>query len=189
MRTQFSGPVPGYALVPGYQTGFYYGPIVSTTGTLALAANTLYLTPLYVSRQMLFDRLAVEVTAAGADAGVTCRIGLYRSDRYGIPALLLLDAGLILAGSADGTGTREVTIRQRLMPALYWVAVTGSGIVGAGPTLRSLTAGILPVLPISVTNNTLTCGWQCATAAGVLPASLSGLTTNSNSPRLNLRAA
>ena len=189
MATHLSGPLEGYAATPGYQSGAYYGPLSTGINTVVETGQTLRLSPFMVTRPVNLDRLAIEVTTLGADAGVLTRLGIYRSERDGMPGLLFLDAGVVPTGSADGTGAKQVTISLRLNPGLYWLASLTTGVSGTGPTLRTTAIVSLPLVPLIIPGNFHPCGWQQAVTGTSFPGLASGLSNNLNIPRLQVRAA
>lgn len=101
----------------------YYISNVSTTWGDGLAAmagglsdDQMYLVPIFISEDMTFDRIAIEVTTAAASA--TVRLGLYDSVDS-VPTNLIADFGTV---AADTTGVKELTISQAVSKGLIWAA-------------------------------------------------------------------
>lgn len=106
------------------RTGEYiYNLPVNFFSNLALVADRLYATPLVVARSLSLDRLAIEVTTAGAGSKVA-RLGLYRDGANLYPSSLLLDAGAV---AVDTTGVKAVAVSQPLSKGLYWLACISDG--------------------------------------------------------------
>ena len=88
------------------RTGEYYLSPSHGYGTLTMVANRLYARPLVVVRDITIDRLAIEVTSAGA-AGTKARLGIYNVGTNLYPGTLILDAGEV---AVDATGIKAATI-------------------------------------------------------------------------------
>lgn len=106
-------------MVPGW--GFSAG------STDALTTGRILFIPIYIAETFTFDRIAIDVTVAGA-GGTKARLGIYNySD--GLPTSLVLDAGTV---AVDSTGDKELTIDQELTPGYYFLALVCDG----APTVR-----------------------------------------------------
>jgi len=106
---------------------YYSSPIGSgasaTTGVIPI--DILYAVPFIVPDTHIYDRIAVEVTTQDASEPNDARLGIYK-DNGAHPGALVLDAGEI---DLTGTGAKEITISQTLIPGWYWlVFVTESGV-------------------------------------------------------------
>lgn len=128
------------------RTGEYHITLFGGRATASLTANTLYALPLLVARDMTIDRIAIQVTSAGA-AGTKARLGIYELGTNLYPGALLLDAGEV---DVDGTGVLAITIDQALTKGIYFTAVVSDGT----PQLRSVIADDLtsPLFGLLSTN-------------------------------------
>lgn len=115
------------------RTGHYYtNPnLTSAATTQALTADRLYCIPLVVCRDFSIDRIAIQVTTAGA-AGTKARLGIYENGTNLHPGDLLVDLGTV---DVDSTGVKVITISptQALTKGVYWLAVISDGT----PTLKA----------------------------------------------------
>lgn len=121
---------------PGYQSGVYItGRMFNAgaTGTVALAANTLYAMPLVMDGAASWTKISINVTSTGTAAN--CRLGVFTADTNGAPSTLLFDGGV---ANVTGTGTKDVTISQTINPGFYYGVVVCDGTV----TVTSGTPGI-----------------------------------------------
>ena len=112
------------------RTGEYYSSDTNLSATLAITANELYGVPLVVARNITVDRIAFEVTGAGA-GGTTARMGIYNNGTNLYPGTLLLDAGTV---SVASTGIKAITIAQALPKGIYFLALVSDGT----PTIRAV---------------------------------------------------
>jgi hypothetical protein len=115
----------------GYAAGrFYAGEALTpaASGTLAVAANTMYATPFVVRQQQVWTKIGVNVTTAAA--ATYAYLGIYRMEN-GIPTTRVLDAGAV---GLDSTGTKEITISQVLPAGMYAVILLASG---AGASVKA----------------------------------------------------
>jgi len=127
----------GYALVhPKHISGRYYQTSlgVGALTTTALAANTLYATPIFIPALNTYTGIALEITVASAG---NFRFGIY-NDGGGVPTSLVVDAGTL---AHTLTGSKESAISQALPPGWYWLALVAS----TTPTVR--TVAVAPSLP------------------------------------------
>jgi hypothetical protein len=107
-------------------------PVSITTGVVTV--NQLRYYPIIVSTTITVDRLAAEVTSAGA-AATTFRMGIYNADVDWQPTSLVVDGG---TSAADSTGVKTVTINQTLSPGRYLLALHSDG----APILRVIRGAI-----------------------------------------------
>ena len=84
--------------------------------TLAVAANTLYATPLFIPDTITVSALGVEVTTFATG---NVRLGLYY-DLAGQPGTLLLDGGATSTGTSNGF--KSVAVSQALSAGTWWLA-------------------------------------------------------------------
>lgn len=115
----------------------WYATPYNSRSTAALTLNELRLTPLIISETTTFDRIAAEVTTAGA-AGSVVRLGVYADDGTGFPGALVLDAGTI---NGTSVGAQALTISLTLDPGLYWIGAVAQT---ATATMRTFNPGGLP---------------------------------------------
>jgi hypothetical protein len=139
--------------------------VTSTTGP---TVNTLYATPLIVTKTTKFDLIEMEVTTLGT--GSNCRLGVYRDDGNLYPGALIFDSGNI---STATTGAKSATITSSLQifqPGLYWLTYENSATVPQVRALPGLSTTI-PVLgwltPFGVATGGL--GYSVAHTVGALP--------------------
>ena len=102
-----------------------------------ITADTLYASPLWIPRAITADRLAIQVSTAGA-SGKAARLGIYNDGTNLYPGTLLLDAGTV---AVDSTGVKAITISQALTKGLYWVVVVSNG----APEIRGQRAIFSPI--------------------------------------------
>jgi hypothetical protein len=115
-----------------YVTGCYYGNAGPVT-TGALTSGQVRYVPFYVHETKTFDRIACEVTTAGAGGTPVLRLAIY-SDNVGAPGTLIVDAGTV---TAVGVGGKEITISQSLTAGnTYWLACVAQGATTTQPTMR-----------------------------------------------------
>lgn len=113
------------------KTGQYFEPFPAyVIGASALGADRITAHPFIVARALTIDRLAIEVTVAGA-GGTKARLGIYADGVDTYPGALVLDAGLV---AVDAIAIVAATIDQSLTKGLYWLVCVSDGT----PTLRYL---------------------------------------------------
>ncbi|MEE8194445.1 MAG: hypothetical protein V3T73_02960 [Dehalococcoidales bacterium] len=146
------------------RTGAYHLPASINYQALAITADQLYARPLIVARDITIDRIAIEVTGAGA-GGTKARLGIYNLGDDLYPGTLLLDAGEV---AVDSTGIKAVTVSQALTKGIYFMAMVADGT----PTVYADNnwpdfGGILGYDPnnFSAQNR----GWKVAHSYAVLP--------------------
>lgn len=167
----------------GYAAGRYYaGEAVSpaASGTMAVAANTMYATPFVVRQQQLWTKIGCYVTTG--TAGVFAYLGIYRMEN-GIPTTRVLDAGAL---GLESSGTKEITISQVLpagMYALIVLANNSGATIKAGP-LSSASLNAVGVAAVG-TSDTIIKG---SASYGTLPATFPSVTyATGDSPVFTLR--
>lgn len=118
--------VPKIAPISGRYYGFTTSYGAGTAGTTAIAADTLYAIPFYVSGPMTTATITLNVTATGTATNV--HLGVYDADpATGLPRTLLADSG---AQAVDTIGLKEPALVQALTPGvLYWLALVANGAV------------------------------------------------------------
>lgn len=119
-----SGVVEGRLKASG--TNPYYsipGVIPTSQSTGSVAVNVDSYMPFLVETTITLDRLAGEVTTAGA-AGKVARFGIYNADTDWQPTTLVLDAGTV---PVDTTGVKTITINQQLTPGRYLFVINTDG--------------------------------------------------------------
>jgi hypothetical protein len=133
LEAELYAQVNGVAENRQFKSGRYYSPNYNNTfATGATTLEQLRCVPFVVGRTTTFDRIAIEVTTAGA--GGTVRLGIY-SDTDGIPGEVVLDAGTVVTSAL---GVKEIIIDQELSPGLYWLAAVPQN--GVAPSIYCVTA-------------------------------------------------
>lgn len=187
MRTTFQGYVRGYNWVAGYPPGLNVGAPTGSAGVVAQTADLLQYAAFFVQTPMIAVRLGVWVWTAGGDAGNRLRVGLYRDDGNGAPFSLMADAGLIAAGSGDGTGLREVTLGICLTPGVYWMACVTQSVTTTAPSLLATTTNTVPQLGNTSPGSAVNTAWTQAGVSGALPALAGTLALATGAPRMYVR--
>lgn len=134
----------------------------ATTG--APTENVLRAIPFVVPKTITLDRIAISVTNNKAG---NARLGIYEDDGNVYPGALILDAGVINTGGANGIKT--LTIDQTLTGnKLYWLVIVGSN----NPTIRCFTMANMMVIQgfTSDLNAAPGVGYSVAYVYGALPA-------------------
>ncbi|KKK64549.1 hypothetical protein LCGC14_2983100, partial [marine sediment metagenome] len=168
------------------RVGQFFNRLSYANSTLAITADRLYALPCSITRPMTLDRLAFEVTGAGA-GGTAARLGIYDDDGAGYPGALVVDAGTVLV---DGVGVKAITINQAIEPGLYWLGLVSDGT----PTIRAhqLTTWS-QWIGVNVGNlSTTNWGWFVAHVFAALPDPYTGggtLGAGGNIPSLFTRAS
>ena len=124
------------------------------------AADKLYFTPIFVTRETTFDRVGLDVDLA-AVGGSVLRMGLYAANQDTLlPAALLNDFGTVVADSA---GDKLITISLTLQRGYYWAVHISDG----APRLECINDGTsATVAPIQ--------GWEPSTSVNVPDTMLRG---------------
>jgi len=156
----------------GGSTRYFTSGIGATAlTTLALTANRLYAAPFFVPCVQSFDRIAINVTTAGA-AGTLARIGIYYDNGATAPGELTLDSGDI---AVNATGVKQVNISISLSMRLIWLAIVASAAV----TIRALAVGSSNAVYLG-NNSSLGAAWgshyYAAFAYAPLPAAFGAVT-------------
>jgi hypothetical protein len=168
----------------GYASGrFYAGETLSpatAAGTLAIAADTMYVMPFTARQQQLWTKIGCTVTTAGA--GVFAYLGVYRMEN-GIPTTKVLDAGAV---GLTTTGTKEITISQPLPSGTYALILLANA---SGATVRAGTPSDIALATVGCsavgTADTLITASQ---TYGTLPSTFPAVSYSSSStPLLTLR--
>lgn len=100
-----------------WQSGSYYAPQRSTTGSAA-TLNTTYFLPIFVPYTTTVDRITVS-TASNFAGTASVRLGIF-NDTNGKPDTLVLDAGTVSCTTASSG--YQITISQTLNTGIYWLA-------------------------------------------------------------------
>jgi len=144
------------------RTGVYYMPWwTDGGGTVGLPANWLHGFPMLVTRAITIDRLAIEVTIAGA-GGTKARLGIYNNGANLYPGTLVIDGGEV---AVDGIAVVAATIAQSLNPGIYCLAIVTDGT----PTVRFHGLSMSPIGANPATLTTIYGRWRVAQAYGALP--------------------
>ena len=101
--------------------GQYTCTSISTSGNSSTNNNRLWYIPLYVTRQLILDRIGMNHThSTSIGAGSVVRLGVYSSSETDdSPYALILDAGTIdLTSPPD---FKVIAINLLLEPGLYWL--------------------------------------------------------------------
>lgn len=113
---------------PGVRSAFasYYTPahLVVATTTVAVVADRIYYTPILIDG--IVDRIGIDVTVGVAGS---CRLGIYRGNRDGMPGALLVDAGTV---STAAVATVEASFTAMSLRGTVWLAAW----FNAAPTVR-----------------------------------------------------
>ncbi len=159
------------------------------TATQSTSVDVIRLQPFVISRQVVLDRIAFELTTAGG-AGSKGRVGIYASTSIEnlYPANLLVDGGEFALDGA--TGVKSSTISLTLGAGVYWFA----SLFGvAAPTLRTPVAGSYGhILGAPSTIGAPNLRAQVSLAYTSLPATLPGggiTATSATTPLIGVRCS
>lgn len=174
------------AFHPGFASGQYYtAPLINTTTTFVLSANTLYALPFYVPATTTFTKASVRVSTT--DAGKLVEIGVYANGN-GVPTTLEFDCGNV---STTASGQIELTGLSLILTAgWHWLVLASNSAVVSLFSTGSADAIMGTLLGFN-TPNTVTTGitgtWTFS--AGALPASFPAVSyvTNAKQPLAWLR--
>lgn len=175
--------------------GFYPSHIATApSGTLALAADRLYLFPIRIDDNFSLTGAFVDMNTSGA-ASTKARIGIYRMDENGQPAEVLVETGDIdtsVAAAVLSGSWSEIN----LSPDWYFIGLVCSGTptVVAYPSSSAVMQTPLgidgaagSVLPIIGYFKTISAGWTSLPAS---PTSLSKFYYNTSAfPAIALQVA
>jgi hypothetical protein len=144
-----------------------------SVGTKSLASGRLYYIPMLTTTAITLDRLAIEVTSAGA-ASTVARLGIYNATTSWQADTLVLDAGTV---AVDSTGVKTVTINQALAAGRYFLALLGDG----SPTVRMVRGGqeFMGLAP-ALGTGPFPGDWRAVQAYGALPTPGPAATTGGN---------
>lgn len=192
-------PFAGFSAVT-FRSGWYtrLNGLVNGTSNV-FSTGALRLSPVYIPVKVSFQRLGMEVTAAG-DAGSTYTLAIY-ADNNGIPGALVFDSSI--SGSAstilnngyiDGgtVGTQEVTLSLTLQPGLYWFGALQLNAVTTQPTIRVIeTTRVTTVTPsgTSMPGGTGQAGAWAQSGLSSLPATANTPTATGVAPYMFAKAA
>lgn len=152
-------------------SGRYYSNHMISNGisNSAIVANTLHAWPLFLTKPISIDRLALMVNATGT--ATAARIGIYSNN----PANNYPDALIIESGQMDvsTTGLKQATVSATLQPGLYWLAYLANGTA----TMSGPNTGLQPY-PMG-SSGLLNFGgyYTVALAYAALPATFTGSAT------------
>lgn len=114
---------------PGYVAGRYYANAQrggAPNAAIATATGTVYYSPLYLSRKMTFDQIAVRTGSANATSG-SLFLGIYASTVTGLPGAKLYTVNATSVAIAGTANTLVLAVPDAgtitLSPGLYWVAM------------------------------------------------------------------
>lgn len=149
------------------RVGGYFCYAWRTPVATAMAVDHLYGQPFLAGRNITVDRIAVNITIAGA-GGTAIRLGIYKNGTNLYPGALLLDAGTV---AADGVAIREININQSLVKGWYFLTHISDG----APTLRDLEPCYSPLGDQrAAMDGYADTGWDVAQAYGALPDPFTG---------------
>ncbi len=123
------GPsLPAYALASTIFLTPDTGAVAISGGVMA--ANRLYMTPVFVSRRKQFTTYGIVVTVLSASTGV--RLGLYNCNQETWQPTTKLDEAVSVVDTSTGTGsvtrvTKAFTANQTLNPGWYMLASLSDG--------------------------------------------------------------
>src|SRR4029453_10431227 len=140
-ETHFSGPIASYRTTPGYEPGVYYTAPATVVSTAGYSNGSFRMLPFVLHQAVIFDRIAFELMAIGADNAAVLHLGIYSNSSDDEPDRLLLDCGTVVAGQTNGpgngaapTGVIAVTINLRLDAGTYWIGMGPQQSPGTSPT-------------------------------------------------------
>lgn len=121
-------------------------PYFATANTTALSPGTGYCCPLYLSKALTFNAIAVGVTVSGVGS---IRVGIYSGYQSATEATLVYDSGLNI--NTNGTGIRTANVTPfTLQPGWYTFVVSSTvtctiqtipGVLYSSSLLGQVTAG------------------------------------------------
>jgi peptidoglycan/xylan/chitin deacetylase (PgdA/CDA1 family) len=124
-----------------YVPGLYYGPAVSTLGSVVCSSQRLSAVPVEIRAMAQWKALGISVGSAGG-TGSVARLGIYRDNGHGFPGSLLVDAGTV---ATDATGAKTAAISQMLPPGRYWLAFLDAQVTSA-PTVSAVSSSAAPAI-------------------------------------------
>lgn len=156
------------------KSGLIYSPIESGLGirgsvaNAAIAANVIFMSPLYIPHPITIDKLG---TYVGVAASGSAHLGLYTYDFATTTATLVVDAGAV---STASTGAKEATVDVAITdPDWYWLAILPSADISVHGALASRGLSF-------VNTGTFGASLLVAHAYGDLPATFTPSSTNSS---------
>lgn len=156
----------GQELGARLRSGIYYTS-VGTTGAAASTQSRLTAVPFFVNRTVTIDKIAVNITTAGATSS-TVALGIYedvRDMQGGYPGSLA--PGSTGSIAADSIGFKEATISVALTPGLYWL---GAAAQGGTPSWTGLTNGNSQLVGYQAVGSAAgRAGWVQDGVTGALP--------------------
>jgi len=167
---------------PAFVTGRFYTSQIATgtTGTLTLAADTLYAIPFANLTDTSVTMVTIGIEQTTSTTG-NYRLGVYY-DISGEPGTILFDAGSVAMGGS--AGFKSIAISQTVAPGWYWLALNAS----VTPTVRAYnqTSCLDWLGSTSGTDTTKHPGLQVASTFGTLPDPFPGGYTlmTTNAPRV-----
>jgi len=127
--------IPGYKSTWWYPTPYAVGPTANT-----LIANRIYAIGFYVTEEVTFDRIGLQVTTGVASSVVQPLV--YSVGTDGLPSALLVSSWATIATAS--TGFQEATISWAPTPyTLYWVCgyTTSTGVAVRATTVPAIQTG------------------------------------------------
>jgi hypothetical protein len=162
---------PDYPFPTNTNTSYLWslpGWLFYSKATQATGSDVIYYCPIYLNRDMTFDRIGVEVVSTSASGTEVVRMGIYEDDD-GKPGALILDAGTV---SGTSTGIKEITLNPvlSLTKGRYWLAGCAQSTTG-WITFRVPSPTLIQKCPIdgkanSITNGTYAMGYASNTNSG-----------------------
>ena len=173
-----------FSVLPGVASGYYLSTATQSVTATTRGNNTALVSPVYIPRTCILDRISLEVTSAGS-AGSVIRLGIYGSDSNGLPGPLLVDAGTI---DSTGTGFLEKTISLTVHPGVYWLAAVPQGSPTTAATIRvNMGAALGLGFTSGTTISTGVPGYAMGLVTGALPTPYVIGSTATNTARVLVR--
>lgn len=149
-----------------------------TSGTLAVTADRLYLTPFLAKRPMKVSAISFEVSTLAASTDVRCGIYSTGAINTSSPKLSLITGSEGTVSSAS-TGSKDVTVDCEIGQGYYFIGMSSTGT----PTLRTTTAALEDIGQFSTVNATYNTAWyrDSAGSSAALPASITAALTGMGS--------
>lgn len=121
-----------------------------STGSVTLAANTLYMVPFYLATDCVATGIAARVVTGVA--GKSMRAGLYRLDANASPAVLVDETGSISVATSGVNWSGSFAANHKLAPGWYCIAFVSDG----SPAIGSVASHVL-MSPVGIlsTNSVL----------------------------------
>jgi hypothetical protein len=186
------GPEFRRRMTTGQALWYTSGPIGSSF--TPFANGLLYYVPFVVKKNVVFDRIGVNVVTPG-QAGSLLRLGIYADTGGGLPGSRLLDAGTVAGTPAQ---FQRKTINFTAADTLLWLAMLVESSPTTAPSVENLSpSSDFPEMPAPDSNPERAgrMGFY-QTSQSSLPSLApttvdyaSGLQANATEPRLYLRAA